>query len=69
MGVVKNIYEKFNWDLTTDAEDNMQAFLKSNPKGKHGVHTYTLENFNLNESIIEEKFETYLSFIRENDLA
>ena len=63
MAVVEQIYERFNWQLSDESKGNMQTFLKENPPGKHGVHNYTLEQFGLNEQIINKKFKNYIDFI------
>ncbi len=68
MSVVRKIYDKFNWQLTPTAEQNMNAFLKSNPKDKHGKHNYTLEDFGLTNEQIETRFAKYLNFLRDHRL-
>jgi hypothetical protein len=63
MSVVKSIYHRFNWDFTKEADSRMQAFLKANPKDKHGAHNYTLEQFGLSEAGIESQYYRYLNFL------
>ncbi len=35
-------------------------FLEENKRHTHGVHKYTLEQFGLNEAMIEERFGHYI---------
>ena len=41
----------------------MKSFLASNPKGKHGSHEYSLEDFDLSEDEVSEEFKDYYSFL------
>ncbi len=61
--VVKKIYQRFNWKLSDEAQQNMEMFLARNPKDKYGAHQYTLEDFGLNDSDINEQFKDYNSFL------
>ena len=63
MGTVKNIYEKFGWELSELTKNKMQLFLNQNPKDKHGAHDYSLEDFGLDEVQINDAFSTYIDFI------
>ena len=63
MGTVKKIYNQFGWELSDTAKSNMDTFLKSNPKDKHGVHHYTLELFGLSEDSINKMFSPYIDFL------
>jgi hypothetical protein len=37
----------------------MQSFLDANPKNKHGVHSYTLEQFGLSRTVEAARFRSY----------
>jgi len=63
LGTVKEIYKKFNWELTIKSEDKMKHFLAQNPKDKHGVHNYTLEDFGLTQDQINKQYHNYNQFI------
>jgi hypothetical protein len=65
LGTVKKIYEKFGWKLDSDSEERMKQFLIQNPKDKHGVHDYTLADFGLTETQINEKYSNYIAFLEE----
>ena len=63
MGTVKNIYKKFGWELTEITEKKMQTFLAQNPRDKHGIHSYSLKDFGLEEAEITDSFREYNSFL------
>ena len=56
---IKKIYAHFEETLTADAEQAMQTYLQDNPKGKHGKHVYSLEEYGLTKEIIEQRFTDY----------
>ncbi|MCP5039685.1 MAG: sulfotransferase, partial [bacterium] len=37
----------------------MQAHLASNPRGKHGAHHYSLEDFGLDRAAVQMRFAGY----------
>lgn len=47
IAVARRIYAAAERDLTPAAENAMRAYLAANPRGKHGAHTYRLEDFGL----------------------
>ncbi len=65
VGVVKKIYERFNWNLSEEALANFRHFLELNPKDKKGVHVYTLEDFGLEEEAINRQYAHYIDFINQ----
>jgi hypothetical protein len=58
-GTVERVYDFLGWPLTTDARAAMQRFLAANPKNKHGVHSYTLEQFGLSRAAEGARFRKY----------
>lgn len=62
MGVVRNIYRFFDRDLTREAQECMRLFIVNEPKGKMGVHSYTLGQFGLDPVEEREKFKGYCSY-------
>ena len=59
LGAVERVYDFLGWPLTSDARTSMQRFLDANPKNKHGVHSYTLEQFGLNRAAETARFRKY----------
>ncbi len=45
--VVSDIYAALGLPMTDEGAARMQAFIADNPKGKHGVHDYTPEEFGI----------------------
>ncbi len=61
IGAVRGIYTRFDEDFTETAETAMRAYLANNPQGKHGKHSYTLEEFGLNRDAIHTRFADYIA--------
>ncbi|BCS52917.1 sulfotransferase [Geobacter sp. SVR] len=59
MEVVRGIYRHFERELTSEAEAAMQRFVAENPKDKHGIHRYTLEEFGLDRETEWNRFRFY----------
>ena len=59
LGTVERVYDFVGWPLTRDARDAMSRFLAANPKNKHGVHRYTLEQFGLSRAVETARFRSY----------
>ena len=64
LGTVERVYDFLGWPLTTEARTAMQDFLDANPKNKHGVHSYTLEQFGLNRAAEMLRFRNYCERFR-----
>ena len=47
LAVVRRIYEAAGLAPSAEAEAAMRAWLAANPRGKHGAHSYRLEDFGL----------------------
>ncbi len=56
---VEQIYDFLGWPLTDEARQRMQSFLTANPKNKHGVHRYSLEEYGLNREAEARRFAAY----------
>jgi hypothetical protein len=56
---VTRIYEHFGLELTAAVEQGVRDYLADNPRTKHGVHTYTLEEFGIDEDEADEAFAGY----------
>jgi hypothetical protein len=59
LGAVERVYDFLGWPLTDEARTAMRSFLAANPKNKHGVHSYTLEQFGLSRTEQTERFRSY----------
>src|SRR5688572_16213474 len=59
LGTVERVYGFLGWPVTPEARAAMQRFLAANPKNKHGVHSYSLEQFGLNRAAETIRFRAY----------
>jgi hypothetical protein len=64
IGTVERVYDFLGWPLTATARTAMQSFLDANPKNKHGVHSYTLEQFGLSRTAESHRFRNYCERFR-----
>ena len=59
VAVTREVYETFGYPLDNRHEENILTWLADNPQHKHGVHKYSLENFGLSETYIQNLFSRY----------
>lgn len=59
IGTMERIYDFLGWTYTDTARGAMTAFVDANPKHKHGVHRYSLEQYGLNRAVEIERFGRY----------
>jgi len=59
-GVVENIYRAFGLPMSEEGEARMRAFIADNPKGKHGSHNYSPEEFGVDPVAIRREFKSYI---------
>jgi hypothetical protein len=64
LGTVERVYDFLGWPLTDEARSAMHGFLAANPKNKHGVHSYTLEQFGLSRAAEAARFRDYCERFR-----
>jgi hypothetical protein len=57
---VARIYEAFGVDLSESMPKAIARHLAENPKGKHGLHRYSAEEFGLSNEEIRERFSAYI---------
>ena len=63
MRVIDSIYDNFGWTLHAEDRIHMEQFLREQPRGKHGVHEYSLSEFGITQADVSNRFEGYLSFL------
>jgi hypothetical protein len=59
-GVVTWIYAAFDIPMSAEAETRIRAFIDDNPKGKHGDHVYTPEEYGVDPAAVHESFTDYI---------
>jgi hypothetical protein len=62
--VVSDIYAAFDLPMTDAGARRMRAFIADNPKGKHGVHNYTPDEFGIDPAVIRRDFAPYIDQFR-----
>lgn len=62
--VVKQIYRKFDFELTQHTIDRMSNYVAANPQHKYGVHRYSLEDFGLDTDRERLRFSEYVTAFR-----
>jgi hypothetical protein len=60
IGEVEKIYTHFKEPLSDEARSAMQRYMADNPKGKHGRHKYSLEDYGLSRAGVHERFAGYI---------
>jgi hypothetical protein len=59
IGEMRKLYAHFEEPFTNEAQTAMERLLAEKPKGKHGAHHYSLEEFGLTESEVRAHFRDY----------
>ncbi len=63
MDVVDSIYQRFGWHLHPADRERMQQFLREQPRDKHGVHEYSLNEFDISHDELTTHFVDYIDFL------
>lgn len=59
MGVTRRIYDKFGLEYDARTQEGIKVALDAEVHGKYGKHDYTLEQFGLSKTIIDDNFGDY----------
>jgi len=59
VGVVREIYERFDFPYTQIFERRMRAWLTAHPQHAHGVHRYSLAQFGLDREEVLAATDDY----------
>jgi Sulfotransferase family len=58
--VVEQIYDALGLPMTDEGAARMKAFIADNPKGKHGLHLYTPEEFGIDPPAVRRDLARYI---------
>jgi len=58
--VVSDIYEALGIPMTDLGAARMRSFIADNPKGKHGLHLYTPEEYGIDPVVVRRDFAPYI---------
>ena len=59
IGEMRKLYAHFDEQLTPESQAAMAKLMTGNPQGKHGRHTYSLEEFGLTAAGVRKHFRDY----------
>ena len=59
IAVVRGIYSRLEIGLSPAVELRMRAFLKSHSPARHGRHSYSLAEFEMDPELLSERFSSY----------
>jgi hypothetical protein len=59
VGVIRQIYEYFGYAFSEEFKARIVKWLDENPKEKHGIHRYSLEQFGLTPDSVTKHFAAY----------
>lgn len=60
MPAIRQGYQRAGWELTAAAEQAMRQWEQENEQGKHGRHSYSLEELGLTAQMIDQAFAKYI---------
>jgi len=58
---VMDIFKQLDLTYTRDVEESITNWISNNPKGKHGTHQYSLEQYGLSKKIVDNALKDYWS--------
>ena len=59
LAVARRIYDHFDMPVTSAAQAAFEEQVAANPKGKHGSHEYSLEEYGLDPDEVRARFASY----------
>lgn len=59
LGVVANLYQQLGRSLSSETAEALRQWMDENPRGKHGGHSYSAEDFGLTELQIRDHYHAY----------
>ncbi|MDE2303487.1 MAG: sulfotransferase [Sphingomonadales bacterium] len=64
IAAVRGIYARFDEPFGAEAEAAMTRYMANNPQGKHGRHSYRLEDYGLTREAVHRDFAEYIERYR-----
>lgn len=59
VAAMREVYERFDEELSPQAEAGMRKYVTDHPRGEHGRHVYALDDVGLRAEELESRFGTY----------
>ena len=60
MAIIREVFQRAGRELDATSEQQMAQWHERNEQGRFGSHEYSLEEFGLNDAMIEEAFADYI---------
>ncbi|CAD5115283.1 DgyrCDS4276 [Dimorphilus gyrociliatus] len=60
--VLEDFYNYLGWDISKELQKKFDSYLQNNPKDKHGVHNYSMQEFGIDEKMLTEEFSNYMDY-------
>jgi len=60
LATISRIYDELGMSLTDDAAQRIQAYLEAKPRGRHGGHSYRIEDLGLDRAEMRTSFANYM---------
>lgn len=57
---LRRVYADLDLDLTPKAEHDMTSYVRNKPRGKHGAHRYSLEDYGIETAWVYERYARYM---------
>lgn len=61
LGTINGIYEQLGMPLSEEAAGGIRRYLAAKPRGRHGAHSYRVEDLGLDAADMHTKFRNYMS--------
>ena len=60
LNILKDIYQNFEFDMDIETENKIKNYLMNQSKLKKEKHSYSIEEFGLNEAKVKDCFKNYM---------
>ena len=60
LNILKDIYQNFEFDMDIETENKIKNYLINQSKLKKEKHSYSIEEFGLNEAKVKDCFKNYM---------
>jgi hypothetical protein len=61
LGSIRATYDRLGRSLSAEAEQRMRAYLDAKPRGTHGQHVYSLDEFGIDRARIRKATADYMA--------
>jgi hypothetical protein len=66
IGTVREVCQYFGYDFSPEYESRARRYLAENPRHKHGVHHYSLDDFGLDAQTVNRYFAAYRAWVSDH---